>query len=234
MSDVFLEAEWRDLLMVNFEVDPALLHPYVPAGTELDTFGGRTLLSVVGFRFLRTRVLGVPVPFHRHFDEVNLRFYVVRKRAGEWLKGVVFVKEIVPKRAIAWIARELYNENYVAMPMRSAVAVPGRVEYTWRHGGRWEAVSARVGGDPWLPTADSEEAFVSEHYWGYVRQRDGGTIEYQVTHPTWRVYRCEDPALDGQVAALYGDQFVDALSSRPVSAFLAEGSEVSVHHGRRL
>ncbi len=153
---VFLTAEWRALLMVTYAVDPALLAAHVPRGTELDTFDGRTFLSVVGFRFLRTRVVGVPVPFHRNFDEVNLRFYVRRKRAGEWLKGVVFVKEIVPRPAIAWLARRLYNENYVAMPMRSTTIVPGRVEYGWRHGHAWDRVSARVVGAPYQPAANSE------------------------------------------------------------------------------
>jgi uncharacterized protein YqjF (DUF2071 family) len=234
MPRVFLTAEWRHLLMVNFEVDPGRLAPYVPRGTTLDRFNGRTLVSVVGFRFLHTRVLGVPVPFHRHFDEVNLRFYVVRKRAGEWLKGVVFVKELVPRRAIAWTARRLYNENYTAVPMRSTVEVPGRVEYAWRRGPAWESVSARVVGAPFLPAAGSEEAFVSEHYWGYVRQRDEGTVEYQVTHPQWRVYTCEDAGLECDVSALYGPTFAEALAQRPVSAFLAEGSAVAVHRGHPL
>lgn len=234
MTSVFLTAEWRNLLMVNFDVDPALLAPYVPHGTTLDTFNGRTFVSVVGFRFLNTRVLRLPIPWHRHFDEVNLRFYVVRKHAGEWLKGVVFVKELVPRPAIAWTARWLYNENYVALPMRSRVSVPGLVEYSWRRGGAWESVSARVAGAPFLPDPASEEAFISEHYWGYVRQRDGGTVEYQVTHPQWRVYRCEDARLECDVAALYGPVFAGALSARPASAFLAEGSAIAVHHGRAV
>lgn len=234
MTRVFLTAEWRHLLMVNFEVDARLLAPFVPRGTTLDTFNGRTLASVVGFRFLNTRVLHTPVPWHRNFDEVNLRFYVVRKRAQEWVKGVVFVKEIVPRRAIAWAARRFYNEHYVALPMESRGSVPGRMEYRWRRSGVWESVSARVTGESFLPDPSSEEAFISEHYWGYVRQRNGTTVEYEVTHPRWRVHRCEDASLQCDVAALYGPAFAPALSGRPVSAFLAEGSPVAVHYGRPL
>jgi uncharacterized protein YqjF (DUF2071 family) len=234
MVDVFLTAEWRNLLMVNYEIDPAILAPHVPVGTQLDSFNGRTFVSVVGFHFLRTRVLGVPVPGYRKFDEVNLRFYVSRQTAGECLRGVVFVKEIVPKRAIAWLARRLYNERYVAMPMRSTVKVPGRAEYAWRHGGSWDGLSAYVTGAPYQPAPDSEEAFITEHYWGYSKQRDGGTVEYRVTHPAWRVYRCASPVLDCRVAALYGDAFVSALAGPPSSALLAEGSAVSVHRGRRI
>lgn len=231
---IFLRAEWRDLLMVNYEVDPAILAPHIPRGTELDTFAGRTFVSMVGFRFLRTRVLGVPVPGHRDFDEVNLRFYVVRKTGRQCLKGVVFVKEIVPRPAIAWLARRLYNENYVALPMQSRAAIPGQVAYAWRCDGNWDRLSARVVGAPYRPAANSEETFITEHYWGYSRQRDGGTIEYQVEHPAWRVFRCDDATLQCRVAPLYGEAFVETLSRPPLSAFLAEGSAVAVHRGRRI
>jgi uncharacterized protein len=103
----FLRAEWRDLVMLNYEIDPDLLRSRIPAGTELDSWNGRTFVSIVGFRFLETRVLGVPIPFHRDFNELNLRFYVRRLAGDEWRRGVVFVKEVVPRRAIAWIARAL-------------------------------------------------------------------------------------------------------------------------------
>ena len=231
---VFLTAEWRHLLMVNYVADPAVLQPLVPAGTELDLWRGRAYLSVVGFRFLKTRVLGIPVPFHRDFDEVNLRFYVRRRAPDGWRKGVAFVKEIVPRRAIAFVARTLYNENYVRLPMRSRVAVPGRVEYEWRHGGACESVSATTVGEPYRPGPAAEETFISEHYWGYARQRDGSTVEYGVEHPPWRVWRCEDAAVACQVARLYGEQFAPALAGPPVSAFLADGSAVVVRRGLRV
>ena len=231
---VFLSAEWRHLLMVNYVADPAVLAPLVPAGTELDLFQGRAYVSIVGFRFLRTRVLGVPVPFHRDFDELNLRFYVRRRAEDGWRAGVAFVKEIVPRRAIAFVARTLYNENYVHLPMRSAVAVPGPVRYEWRHAGAWESVAGTAVGEPYRPAADSEETFVTEHYWGYARQRDGSTVEYGVEHPPWRVWRCERPALACQAARLYGEPFAPCLAKPPASAFLAEGSPVVVRRGVRL
>lgn len=234
MSRVFLTAEWRHLLMVNYVVDPGVLAPLVPAGTELDLWAGRAYASVVGFRFLNTRVLGVPVPFHRDFDEVNLRFYVRRRAGDEWRKGVAFVKEIVPKRAIAFVARTLYNENYVRHPMRSTVSVPGPVRYEWHDAGAWEGVSATAVGEPYAPAADSEETYITEHYWGYARQADGSTVEYGVEHPPWQVWRCEAPALACQVGRLYGEAFVPALSGPPASAFLADGSPVVVRRGVRL
>ena len=220
--------------MVNYVVDLAVVEPQVPAGTELDTWNGRAYVSVVGFRFLRTRVLGVPIPFHRNFDEVNLRIYVRRWVEGEWRKGVAFIKEIVPRRAIAFVARTLYNENYDRMPMRSAVTIPGPVRYEWWHAGAWEGVSATVGGEATLPGPEAEETFISEHYWGYARQPDGSTIEYGVEHPQWRVWRCEGAALSCQAGPLYGERFAKVLSGPPASAFLADGSPVIVRRGVRL
>lgn len=234
MPGIFLTAEWRHLLMVNYVVDPAALEPLLPAGTDLDLWRGRAYVSVVGFRFLNSRVLGVPVPFHRNFDEVNLRFYVRRHANGEWRKGVAFIKEIVPRRAIAFVARTLYNENYVRMPMRSAVTVPGPVRYEWWHAGTWEGVAATVIGEPAIRGPDAEEAFISEHYWGYARQPDGSTVEYGVEHPPWRVWRCEDAALTCRAELLYGERFGKVLTGPPVSAFLADGSPVVVRRGLRL
>jgi uncharacterized protein YqjF (DUF2071 family) len=231
---VFLTSEWRSLLMVNYVVDPVLLEPLVPAGTELDLWNGRAYVSVVGFRFLRTKVLGLPVPFHGNFDEVNLRFYVRRRADGAWRSGVTFVKEIVPRRAIAFVARKLYNENYVRLPMRSEVTIPGSVRYAWRHAGAWEGLSATTDGDACVPAAGSEESFITEHYWGYARQRDGSTVEYGVEHPQWRVWRCAAAELTSRVDLLYGPRFVPYLAGPPASAFLAEGSPVIVRRGVRL
>src|SRR5215210_8688958 len=135
----FLNAEWRYLVMLNYATDPALVAGYAPVGTELDSWNGTTVVSVVGFLFLNTRVLGVRVPFHHSFEEVNLQFYVRRQDTrGQWRRGVVFVKEIVPRRAVAMIARRFYNENYVAMPMRHAVdAMRGAFTYKWKYAGVW-------------------------------------------------------------------------------------------------
>ena len=235
----FLAAEWRDLAMLNYEIDPTNLAEHVPAGCELDAWGGRTVVSVVGFQFLKTRVLGIPIPFHRNFDEVNLRFYVRRKVEGQWRRGVVFVKELVPRWAIALVARRLYGENYVALPMRhlidrAADRGPTTIAYEWRRFGEWEGLSLTVSGSPSTPADDTEETFITEHYWGYSSQRDGATVEYQVEHPRWRVWRATAAGLACDVASLYGPDFVEALSGPPRTAFVAEGSAIVVRRGRRL
>ena len=144
----FLTAEWRHLAILTFQAEPALLRRYVPEGTELDTHDGRALISLVGFRFLQTRVLGLPMPFHRHFDEVNLRFYVRREVRGEIRRGVTFIREIVPRRLIAWVARLAYNEPYIALPMRSEIpsaGAPIRVRYAWKSTAGWQDLALSQG-----------------------------------------------------------------------------------------
>jgi uncharacterized protein YqjF (DUF2071 family) len=237
---LFLRAGWYHLAMLNYPADPAILERHVPAGTELDLWQGRAYVSVVGFLMQGTRVLGVPVPWHRHFEEVNLRFYVRRKDPDGWRRGVVFIKEIVPRRLIAWVARLVYNENYVAMPMRHRVALPGpgvpggAVRFEWYFANRWNVLSAEITGEPAALVPGSEEEFITEHYWGYCRQRDGSTVEYRVEHPPWRVWTAANACLDCDVAALYGPEFVPVLQGRPTSAFVAEGSPIGVRRGMRL
>lgn len=224
--------------MLNYEIAPAVLTPYVPAGTELDVWNGRHLVSVVGFRFLRTRVLGIPIPFHRNFEEANLRFYVRRKADDGWRRGVVFIKEIVPRAAIALIARTLYNEPYIALPMAHRIEVESgalrSAEYSWRFGGQQNRLRLKVRGEAQPLREGSEAEFITEHYWGYNRQRNGSTMEYRVEHPRWHVWAAESARLDCDVAGIYGAQFTDCLSRPPSSAFLAEGSAVTVSRGVRL
>ena len=224
--------------MLNYAVDAALLRPLLPHGTELDLWQGEAMASVIGFRFADTRLLGVPVPFHRTFDEVNLRFYVRRETPEGVRRAVVFVRELVPRRAIAWVARAAYNEPYRAVPMRHQIdprtATTRTVRYAWREGGTWTSVSAQTTGDPTPLVPGSEAEFITEHYWGYTRQRDGGTVEYRVEHPPWRVWPAHEARLDGDLAGTYGPAFAALLSAPPRSAFVAEGSEVAVYRPVRL
>jgi uncharacterized protein len=190
----FLTAEWRHLAMLNYEVDPAVLTPYVPAGTELDDWNGKIYISLVGFLFLRTKVLGVSVPLHQNFEEVNLRFYVRRFAQGELRRGVVFIKEVVPRPAITLVARWAYNENYVTMPMAHELRFSEKnaaqleeVRYIWGSGTDKKIMEISVEGPSNELEPGSEEEFITEHFWGYTRQRDCSTMEYQVAHPRWRI-----------------------------------------------
>ena len=238
-APIFLNAEWRHLAMLNYQVDSKVLAPFVPSGTELDLWAGKNFVSVVGFMFQKTRVLGFPIPFHRNFEEVNLRFYVRRKALDGWRRGVVFIKELVPRRAIAWAARTFYNEPYLALPMahqieRSDANEIRSARYSWRFNGNQNFLKLVVRGGAQLLRAGSEQEFITEHYWGYTAQRDSSTLEYQVEHPRWQVWESETAELQCDIAGLYGEPFCEALSARSASAFLAEGSAITVHKGVRL
>ena len=237
----FLTAEWRHLVMLNFEIDPSILRDRVPAGTELDFWNDRTYVSIVGFRFLNTRIMGVSIPFHRHFSEVNLRFYVRRKAGDSWRRGVVFIKEIVAVPAVTAIARWVYNENYITLPMRHQIGeqtdsdhAERSVSYSWKWNQNWTDLSAVVVGKPSPLVEGSEEEFITEHYWGYASQRDGGTIEYEVEHPGWNVWRATSSKLVCDFETLYGKEFVKTLSAKPTSALVADGSAIVVRRGVRL
>jgi uncharacterized protein YqjF (DUF2071 family) len=189
-KQVFLSAEWRDLVMLNYQVDPGLLSRYIPPATSLDSFQGETYISLVGFRFCRTRLLGyLPVPFHTNFDEVNLRFYVRREVDGDIRRGVVFVAEIVPRRAIVTTARLVYGENYKYARMRHRIETgeaSESVRYEWQVqvqiNDRWCRLSAQTEELPAVPQPWTLQAFITEHYWGYSAQSDGGCLEYHVSH----------------------------------------------------
>lgn len=233
----FLTAEWRDLVMLNWEISPSLLSLYLPSGTELDQWNGRTFLSLVGFRFIKARVMKLAVPFHVNFEEINLRFYVRRSLNGEIRRGVVFLKEIVPRACIALVARQLYNENYIAAPMAHRVEtreLGTSVEYSWTVQGTANSVAVRtVEAYREMPFGSLEE-FIAEHYWGYCKHRDGRTVEYRVLHPRWQVARVNDFSLDCDAVSIYGQELGEHLLRHPVSVFLANGSKVEVGFGKRF
>ncbi len=212
--------------MLNYEVDAAVLAAYVPAGLEIDYWRGRTYVSLVGFIFGNTRLRGAPIPFHRTFEEVNLRFYV---RRGD-RRGVVFIREIVPRRAIAWVARLVYGEHYVRLPMRSEFT-PSAAAYGWKHGGKWSRIVVSRFGPRIRPAAGSHEEFIAEHHWGYTRRTDGSTLEYRVEHDPWSIQPSAAAYLEGSVAGLYPSEFEFLDTRAPNTAFLADGSFVAVFPG---
>lgn len=230
---IFLTAEWRDLAVLTYRVDPQLLQPCLPEGLRLDQWQGQALVSLVGFRFLHTAIMGCKVPFWGSFPEVNLRFYVCRDTPQGVRRGVVFIKEMVPHYLVAAIARGLYNENYHSVPMSHQVT-PGKAEYRWQFEGRENRMAVVAKGLPSLPEDESLDTFIVEHHWGYCRSREGRCIEYEVDRLPWRTYPVDRFEVDVDVARVYGPEFAGALSQQPISAVLAEGSKISVSFGRRL
>ena len=216
--------------MVNYVVDPALISPLVSPGIEIDFENGVTFLSVVGFLFLDTRLLGLPIPLHRDFEEVNLRFYVRRKSADTWRRGVVFVRELVPRYAVSLVAHACHGENYLALPMKHEIEDVEsnlKVEYSWRRGRKWESLKMKATGEPQSIPAGSHAEFITEHYWGYTSLRNG-CGEYRVEHPRWKIWNATGFELNADVATLYGEQFVETLTRSPRSSFIAEGSPITI------
>ena len=230
----FLKARWINLIMLNYEVDPAILEKYIPPGTELDLWKGKTLVSMVGFLFKDTCVRGIKWPLQVNFEEVNLRFYVRHYNGKEWKRGTVFVSEIVPKPFIATFANLIYKEHYRARPMRYSVRQVNdgnsQYLYEWKFDGKWDS---KLGGlvntselKPIIP--GSQEEFIFEHYWGYNKVNKKTTYEYQVEHITWNAVPVMEPVFEADIARLYGKDFVPCLTKKPYSAFFADGSEIIV------
>ena len=219
--------------MANYEVDPALLAARLPGGTSLDLHEGKCFVSLVAFMFLDTRVGDFLVPFHINFEEVNLRFYVLRDHGGESRRGVVFVKEIVPKAAIAAVARILYGEPYEKWAM-SHLRDESSVSYTWRRGSSVNTIRAGRGANLGVPAEGSHGEFIIEHYWGYTRRGEDRTDEYKVEHPKWELFDAERPRIDVDFGSVYGPEFAFLTGREPFSVLLAAGSEIAVYKGNAI
>jgi hypothetical protein len=239
-----LTANWTELLLLNFVVPIELVARLAPGGTEPDLFDGQAYASVVGFRFHKVRLFGLAVPGHSQFTEINLRYYVRRVVDGEQRRGVVFVKEIAPRRAVGAVANWLYNENYCTRPMRSIISTANgmltegdTIVYGWRSSGtqpRWSCLAARIAAPLQLPTPASFDEYIIEHYWGYVRGRDGHTREYRVLHEPWKIARARDVSWNCDLHDTYESPWTEHLATAPASALIANGSPVKLYRGRRI
>ncbi len=237
MASKFLTAEWRKLAIANYLVDPAILQSYIPYKTELDTWNGKCYVSLVGFMFLNTKLRGFSIPMHRHFEEVNLRFYVRYKDETGWKRGVTFIREIVPRHAITLIANTLYKEKYISLPMRhewSETDLELRVKYSWRYKKRWNSFFILADPAPMEMLPGSEAEFITEHFWGYTPRTSRSCSEYQVEHPRWQIYKVKNHEIDVRFDEVYGSNFGFLNEHIPDSVMLAEGSDVSVLSMKRI
>lgn len=235
-NNVFLTAEWRKLAFANYAIDKNILTKYLPPFTVLDEYEGKCFVSLVGFMFLNTKLLGIKVPFHSSFEEVNLRFYVKYQSNGEWKRGAVFIKEIVPKPAITLVANTIYKEKYQTSRMKHqwlTTANELQVSYDWK-AKQWQKFALTASNVSEEINAGSEIEFITEHYWGYTKINEGTTSEYEVGHPKWKIY----PVLKHEIVidfeANYGKDFSFLNHAQPTSVILAEGSEIFVMKGKKL
>ena len=115
---LFLKANWEQIIMANYEIDPEVLKPFLPKGVEIDLFNNKCYISLVGFMFKNTKIFNIPIPFFGNFEEINLRFYVVKKEKNKIKRGVVFINETIPYPIVAWVANKLYKEHYTVVPTK--------------------------------------------------------------------------------------------------------------------
>ncbi|MEO0787546.1 MAG: DUF2071 domain-containing protein [Bacteroidota bacterium] len=233
----FLTAEWRKLIMANYTIEPALLQEYLPPFTELDPWDGNHFVSLIGFMFKRVRLLGMPIPFHINFEEVNLRFYVRRIVDGKWRRGVVFIKEIVPKPAISWVANTLYGEAYETRRMKHHWQIDAKeqlISYEWKVGKQWQQLSVKATTESQVIQEDSHQEYITEHYWGYNKLSDQKTTEYEVTHPKWQAYPVSEYQIDVDFEFNYGSKFRFLNDQDPYSVLLVEGSPITIESQDKL
>ena len=223
--------------MINYEVNSQILEKYVPKGTEIDFFNGKCYVSFIGFLFENVRVLGMKIPFHSDFEEVNLRFYVRRFENGVWKRGAVFISEIVPKHAISFVANTFYNERYQTLPMKHTLKVNENSRefiYQWKIKNKWNKIHVKTNKNPIAIEVDSEAEFITEHYFGYTKINENATFEYQVTHPRWQQLEVINNTSEIDFEGVYGSEFAFIKELKPASVFLAIGSKITIEDKRKI
>ncbi|MEM6686756.1 MAG: DUF2071 domain-containing protein [Bacteroidota bacterium] len=233
----FLTAEWRKLLFINYTIEPELLAEYVPKGTELDSYNGKCFVSVIGFIFKDTKVLGCKMPGLHTFEEVNLRFYVKREDNGIVKRAAVFIQEMVPKRLLSFVANTVYHEHYVTRPMSHVWDITPKklnISYSWKLNRTAQFIAVKAANEPKSFPDNSEIEFISEHYYGYTKYNDRKTFEFEVTHPRWQYYDVDSYEFDLDFELNYGKKFAHLTQQTPDSVFLMEGSAITVEPKKTL
>lgn len=233
----FLTAEWKNLALINYEIDAKILENYIPKGTEIDNWNGKYYISLVGFMFENVKLLGMKIPFHINFEEVNLRFYVKRFENNELKRGVVFIKEIVPKSALTLVANTIYKEHYQTLPMKHSIIENKNSKdfvYQWKTKNKWNTILVETEKNPIEIEVNSKAEFITEHYFGYTKVNNEMTFEYEVKHPRWQQYNVTNHQIDVNFGEVYGNEFDFLNHKKPISVMLAIGSEISVENKKQI
>lgn len=232
---IFLKAQWENIIMANYEIDPEILLPYLPKGVELDLYKGKAYVSLVGFMFKKTRLFNILIPWFGTFEEINLRFYVVRKEGDQLKRGVVFINETIPYPIVAWMANKLYKEHYTVVPTKHEITretKSQKVEFKWLLNKKWNSIYVEATTESKVMKSQSLEKFIYQHYYGYTKVDQNNTEEYKLQHPSWLVNQVLDYKIDCDFTAMYGDSFSVLNTTKPVAVFIAEGSSVGIEWKR--
>jgi uncharacterized protein YqjF (DUF2071 family) len=232
---VFLKAKWENIIMANYQIEPELLLPFLPKGVSLDLHQGKAYVSLVGFLFKNTKLFNVPIPFFGSFEEINLRFYVVKKEGNELKRGVVFINATIPYRLVAWIANKLYKENYTVVPTKHQLissSETNHIKFEWLLQKKWNSIAVDFDSKAESMKTDSLEKFIYEHYYGYTKINELQTEEYQLKHPSWKTHKITNYKIDCDFEAMYGKSFSILNQTQPSAVFIAEGSDVAIYWKR--
>lgn len=232
---IFLKARWENIIMANYAVEPELLSAYLPKGVTLDLYNNKAYVSLVGFMFKKTRLFNIPIPWLGTFEEINLRFYVVRQEGNTLKRGVVFVNETIPYKAVAWMANKLYKEHYTAIPTRHFWKIKNNIKdirYEWKINNEWNNIQVQASTTSEEITNTSFEEFIFEHYYGYTKINDHATEEYKIKHPRWKINKVLHANINCNFNTMYGTAFSHLNNIESDSVFIAEGSAIEVEWKR--
>jgi uncharacterized protein YqjF (DUF2071 family) len=241
-----MNAEWRYLAFLNYEIEPGVLEQYLPDGVELDRHHGRLYLSLVGSMVLNARIAGIDDPLHGDLEQVSLRVYVRRPlAAGGFEHGVANVRQLVSDTLPALGARGLFNERAAPASMRHAITMPngsdngiGSFEYEWATGDgerrQWHRLHVATHGRTRHVQTGSAEEFLTQRHYGFSGTPGLTTLRYRVEHPGWRIWPATRATLECDVKEVFGRDFEPYMSGAPALAFVAEGSDVAVHLPKEL
>jgi uncharacterized protein YqjF (DUF2071 family) len=185
---VLSEQQWLSVAFLHWRVDPALVRPLLPTGTEPDCLDGATYVGLVAFRMHRAGLgSGLPLPWLGTFPETNVRLY---SRDEHGHHGVVFRSLEATRLATVLAARLMYRVPYTWARMR----VQQRAR-TWRYRShrRWPMpqassdIAVRVG-EPVTPT--EVEVFLTAR-WGLHSRIAGRTIFTPNEHEPWPLHEAE-------------------------------------------
>jgi len=232
---IFLKANWENIIMVNYEIDHEVLLPFLPKGVELDLYEGKAYISLVGFMFKNTKLFNIPIPKFGTFEEINLRFYVVRKEGNEIKRGVVFINETIPYKVVAWMANALYKEHYTVVPTKHSITRDDnnqKVTFEWEVNKKWQLIYVENAISSKQMQQLSLEKFIYEHYYGYTKINNDKTEEYRLHHPSWKTHDVIDYQISCDFEAMYGEDFACLNHTKPAAVFIAEGSSVAIEWER--
>ncbi len=221
--------------MANYEIDPEKLLPLLPKGIELDLFDGKCYISLVGFMFKKTKLFNIPIPYFGTFEEINLRFYVIRKEENITKRGVVFINETIPYTIVAWMANKLYKEHYTVVPTKHEITNDNsiqKVKFDWLLNKKWNSIYVEATTNSKIMKNESLEKFIYEHYYGYTKIDEQNTEEYKLQHPSWKTFEVKNYNINCDFEAMYGKAFSILNNTKPEAVFIAEGSSVKVEWKR--